>query len=90
MAAIILRAYQTQFDAHPAATLAATNGGLSAIADVVAQTAQMMVRDFIRLCAARMGVLNASRDSFPTVHDPAFRRAPYTRIQSPDTTEIRL
>lgn len=40
----VMRVYQTQFDAHPAATLAATNGGLSAIADVVAQTAQMMVR----------------------------------------------
>lgn len=43
MAAAIMRVYQTQFDAHPAATLAATNGGLSAVADVVAQTAQMLV-----------------------------------------------
>lgn len=43
MAAAVLRVYQTQFDAHPAATLAATNGGLSAVADVVAQTAQMFV-----------------------------------------------
>lgn len=41
--AAILRVYQAQFEAHPYATLAATNGGLSALADVVAQTAQMIV-----------------------------------------------
>lgn len=43
MATAILRAYQAQFDTHPHATLAATNGALSAVADVVAQTAQMIV-----------------------------------------------
>jgi len=43
MAAAILRVYQAQFDTHPHATLAATNGGLSALADVVAQTTQMIV-----------------------------------------------
>ncbi|KAF8320361.1 hypothetical protein DL93DRAFT_2073950 [Clavulina sp. PMI_390] len=42
MATAILRVYQTQFDAHPGATLAATNGALSAVADVVAQSAQMI------------------------------------------------
>jgi len=42
MAAAILRVYQAQFDTRPHTTLAATNGGLSALADVVAQTTQMI------------------------------------------------
>jgi len=40
--ATLARAYQAQFDAHPSVTLAATNGGLTALADIVAQTAQMI------------------------------------------------
>lgn len=38
--AAVARIYQAQFDARPGVTLAATNGGLSTIADLVAQTAQ--------------------------------------------------
>lgn len=60
MAAAIMRVYQTQFDAHPAATLAATNGGLSAVADVVAQTAQMLVS--LRLVVSLVSYLYLGRN----------------------------
>lgn len=43
MTAAIARVYQAQFEAHPSVTLAATNGGLTAFADIVAQTAQIFV-----------------------------------------------
>ena len=43
MTAAIARVYQAQFEAHPSVTLAATNGGLTAVADLVAQSAQMIV-----------------------------------------------
>jgi hypothetical protein len=41
--AAVLRLYQAHFDAYPLVTLAATNSSLTALGDIVAQTAQMIV-----------------------------------------------
>jgi protein Mpv17 len=44
MASVALaRAYQHSFDSHPYATLAFTNGTLTAIGDAVAQSAEKIV-----------------------------------------------
>lgn len=43
MAAVIGRAYSQAFDRSPAGTLAITNGALSGVADIVAQSAQIGV-----------------------------------------------
>jgi protein Mpv17 len=52
MASVALaRAYQHSFDTHPYATLAFTNGALTAVGDGVAQTAQLLVRLGRVLCA---------------------------------------
>ncbi|KAF9511663.1 hypothetical protein BS47DRAFT_1330791 [Hydnum rufescens UP504] len=40
--AAVLRLYQAHFDAYPLVTLAATNSSLTALGDIVAQTAQMI------------------------------------------------
>jgi protein Mpv17 len=44
MALALARIYQQSFDSHPHLTLAAVNGGLSAIGDAVAQLAQITLR----------------------------------------------
>ena len=41
--AAIAKVYQAHFETRPAVTLAIANGALGALADVVAQTCQIMV-----------------------------------------------
>jgi hypothetical protein len=67
MASAIGRVYNQAFDRSPAGTLAVTNGLLSGVADIVAQSTQIGVRNrFVSLIS--LYILNQNEaDGLPTI-----------------------